>query len=241
VTIKTARDDLMDAMIDHCSLGGETAVEQIARHRLEPPSSVASDRIILPAAAPARHSVTATLRARRSARSYASRAISRGHLAAALTAGHRRDDADWRSELTAGVGLDFLVSALRVDGLDAGLYLSREAGKLEPIAVIDQRLTREIVVQAEFADAAALILAVGHLAAALHRHGGHGYRLLAVRAGSAIHAAWLASISVGLVGCPFGGVIDAPLRRLAGIDGDCRALLLGLAIGSPHDADVAGA
>ena len=75
------------------------------------------------------------------------------------------------------------------------LHLSIERSELCRVANLpDGRDAEELVMQREFADAPALLVITGNLAAALARHGSHGHRLLLTRAGAAGHAAWLAAL-----------------------------------------------
>ena len=85
--------------------------------------------------------------------------------------------------------------------------------------------------QAEFADAAAMLVIVGDLDDALGRYGDHGYRLLLLAGGATLHRCWLSATNVGLVGC----MCEAPFSRANGqslysLPHGCIGLL-GLALG----------
>ena len=141
----------------------------------------------------------------------------------------------WPTEVAAGLGVHLVLLAWRVPGLAAGAYAASPDGwsAVPPLPGFAPPVPREFVIQREFAEAPALLLAGGDLGAGLRRHGLHGHRLLAVRAAAALHTAWLATVAGGGYGCFFGGVVDEAVRRYAGADGDRRSLVVGLALGFP--------
>src|SRR5205807_911838 len=112
------------------------------------------------------------------------------------------DQRDWRCEREAGVALDLLFVSWRVFDLSPALYLylllSHQLLLIGDAPTPD--VDDDLVCQQEFTQAAALLLITGNLAAAMWRHGSNGYRQIILRAGAAVHRAWLSALSLGLVG-----------------------------------------
>jgi Nitroreductase family len=92
---------------------------------------------------------------------------------------------------------------------------------------------KDLAIQEEFMGAAALVIVLANLAGAVSAGRTHGYRQLLVRAGAAAHRAWLASLSLGLVGSVFAGLLPKALKNLAGTDGYSCAPLFAYAVGTP--------
>jgi len=171
----------------------------------------------------------ALLRRRTSVRTWARTPLAQEEVRTVVRAAGDADARLWPGEAAAGQGLELLLVAWRVAGLAPGLYAGlglERAGEL-PTGPAAQ----ELVLQVEYAEAPALVLVLGDLAAAEARHGCHGHRLALLRAGAAAHAGWLAALGAGLVGGVFAGLLPGPLRGLAGVDGASRAQLFALAIG----------
>lgn len=159
-------------------------------------------------------------------------AVEREAVLRACEAARRIDRAVWATS-AHHVPLRVLVAVRAVAGLDAGLFELAE-GELDPAGVERAGLSiGDMVLQPEFADAAAIILVVGPLATALARYGAHGYQTLLVRAGAACEAAWLSAVRDGLSGSIFAGFLPSGLRDLAGVDGYNDTQLLALALGHP--------
>jgi nitroreductase len=172
---------------------------------------------------------------RTAVRDYADTPLSSADLSAILAAADRMDSGGWPQERAAGVDLELYCAAWRVTGVDTGLYryLPRHSALCRVSSLPDGPQAEELVMQREFASAAALVVITGNLAAALARHGSHGHRLLLSRAGAAGHAAWLAALRLDLVGTVFAGLLPHVLRERAAADGYHRAALFAFAAGSP--------
>jgi hypothetical protein len=190
---------------------------------------------VLPAPASPRIALHDVLPERSAVRDYARTPLSGAGLSAIFAAADRMDARAWPAEREAGVDLELYCAAWRVTGVDTGLYRYRpERSELCRVASLpDGAEAEELVMQREFAEAAALLVITGNLAAALARHGSHGHRLLLSRAGAAGHAAWLAALRLDLVGTVFAGLLPNVLRERADADGYHRAALFAFAAGHP--------
>ncbi|MEV6847896.1 nitroreductase family protein [Actinoplanes sp. NPDC051411] len=189
----------------------------------------------LPAPSSPRSGLHDVLPERTAVRDYAATPLSGADLSALFAAADRMDARGWPAERAAGVDLELYCAAWRVTGVDTGLYRYRpEQSELCRVANLpDGPEAEELVMQEEFAKAAALVVITGNLAAALARHGSHGHRLLLARAGAAGHAAWLAALRLDLAGTVFAGLLPSVLRARAGADGYHRAALFAFAAGHP--------
>jgi hypothetical protein len=189
----------------------------------------------LPAPSSPRSALHDVLPGRTAVRDYAATPLSGADLSALFAAADRMDARGWPAERAAGVDLELYCAAWRVTGVDTGLYRYRpEGSELCRVANLpDGPEAEELVMQEEFAKAAALVVITGNLAAALARHGSHGHRLLLSRAGAAGHAAWLAALRLDLAGTVFAGLLPSVLRERAGADGYHRAALFAFAAGHP--------
>jgi hypothetical protein len=189
----------------------------------------------LPAPAAPRAALADVLPERTAVRDYAGTPVSGADLSALFAAADRMDARGWPAERAAGVDLELYCAAWRVTGVDTGLYryLPEQSGLCRVADLPDGPAAEELVMQREFAEAPALVVITGNLAAAVARHGSHGHRLLLARAGAAGHAAWLAALRLGLAGTVFAGLLPSVLRERAGADGYHRAALFAFAAGHP--------
>jgi hypothetical protein len=177
------------------------------------------------------------LETRRAVRAYTKQSISARNLATMLKAATEGDAADWPGAEYAAK-IELLVVAWRVEGLAQGIYRYLPAAhSLAPVGPApDQEAGgRDLVLQTEFADAAAIVLVTGELGAAVKQHGPWGHRNLLVRAGATGYRLWLASLAAGLSGTVFAGLLPRAAQRLAGLDGYRNAGLFAYAVG--HAAD----
>nr|BFE72184.1 hypothetical protein GCM10020092_054850 [Actinoplanes digitatis] len=189
----------------------------------------------LPPSAAPRAALDDVLLERTAVRDYAQTPLSAADLSAVLSAADRMDAGGWSAERAAGVDLELYCASWRVTGVDTGLYryLPGRSALCRVASLPDGPQAEELVIQREFARAAALVVITGNLAAALARNGSHGHRLLLTRAGAAGHAAWLAALRHDLVGTVFAGLLPHVLRERAAADGYHRAALFAFAVGRP--------
>jgi hypothetical protein len=217
---------LADTQLDAVAAGRRIPVPEELRRAPEDGPLIA-----LPAPASPRAALNDVLPERTAVRDYADTPLSGEDLSAMLAAADRMDADGWPAEQTAGVDLELYCVAWRVTGVDTGLYryLPQESALCRVASLPGGTEAEELVMQEEFAHAAALLVITGNLAAALARHGSHGHRLLLSRAGAAGHAAWLTALRLDLVGTVFAGLLPHVLRERAGADGYHRAALLAFA------------
>lgn len=193
--------------------------------------------IALPAPLRQSQPLAESLLARTSIRFYDKQAVGLEQVATILHTASSGDRRDWRAESEAGVDLQMLLVAWRVVDLAPAVY------RYEPVehalsfvgpAPDQQTEGTDLVLQTEFADAPIIVFLTGNLAAASARHGAWGHRQLLLRAGSAGHRLWLASLGVGLVGTVFAGFLPRAAQRIAGVDGYTNASLLAYSAGYLH-------
>jgi hypothetical protein len=172
---------------------------------------------------------------RTSIRDYAGTELPGADVSAIFAAADLMDARGWPEERAAGVDLELYCAAWRVSGVDVGLYryAPQQSGLIRVASLPEGPEAEDLVLQREFAHAAALLVITGNLAGALARHGSHGHRLLLSRAGAAGHAASLAALRLHLVGSVFAGLLPHVLRERAGADGYHRAALFAFAVGHP--------
>ncbi|MGN6611502.1 MAG: nitroreductase family protein [Angustibacter sp.] len=132
----------------------------------------------------------------------------------------------------AACPLQVFVLALRLDGLAPGAYRLDDDGRLWPLGDLGCP-TADLTIQAEFADAAAIVSLAGDLTAADAASGAHGYRQLMTRAGAAAYDMWLDAVALGWAGTVFAGFIPASVRLPLASDGTDRHQLFALALGHP--------
>ena len=236
VPVADERIQLLQRLLTDTRLDAEAA----GRPRLPVPAELrrapeGGPLTALPAPASPRSGLDEVLPERASVRDYAGTPLAGADLSAILAAADRMDAGGWPAERAAGVDLELYCAAWRVTGVDTGLYryLPQKSALCRVASLPDGPQAEELVMQREFASAAALLVITGNLAAALARHGSHGHRLLLTRAGAAGHAAWLTALRLDLVGTVFAGLLPHVLRERAAADGYHRAALFAFAAGSP--------
>ncbi|MEC4020248.1 nitroreductase family protein [Streptomyces sp. H27-D2] len=208
------------------------------RGALQAAGATHHDRTAAVAAPPSEQSLEAVLRRRSSVRTYAPQAVPVEVLAAVVERAAAFDRSAWPDH-DAGVELEFLVAARNVAGLSTGIHLySPTGGEFIRLADLpDGEAAGDLVLQLEFADAPAIVMTCGPMAASLDRHGEHGHRLLLTRAGAAAQTAWLTALDRGLVGSIFAGFLASALKPLVPADGYRSAQLLAFSCGYPLAAD----
>ncbi|MDT9689111.1 nitroreductase family protein [Streptomyces sp. P9(2023)] len=179
------------------------------------------------------HDLLTTLEHRRSLRGFSPEPLPAGLLADLMARALDLDgDLD---EDGAGCPLELTVVAHRLTGITPAIHrFDAAARSFTPVMDLPTGAARYgLTLQPEFSDAAAIISIGVPLDAAIHRHGGHGYRLLLTRAGSAAYAMWLDGVAHGLVGSVFAGFIPAAVRGPLLSDGTSRQQIFALALGLP--------
>ena len=139
-----------------------------------------------------------------------------------------------RDENEAAIALNLLVVAWRVRGLAPAIYYYQaESHSLLQIgaAPISKQARNNLTLQAEFAEAPAIVLITGNLAAACTRYGGWGHRQLLLRAGAAGHRLWLASVGIGLAGTTFAGFLPRAAQSIAWVNNSTNASLFAYSVG----------
>ncbi|MFI6499658.1 nitroreductase family protein [Nonomuraea typhae] len=203
-------------------------------HRALLTRAAVGESLSFPVADPPDVALSAILRARRSTRFFDDAAVPAPVLAGVVTRGLGDDADSWAAEQDC-CPLAADVVAFRVDGLAPAMYaLNPLPPSFTPLASLpSDEAMREMTIQSEFCDSAAIVAITGDVERASRRHGGHGYRQLMSRAGAAAYAMWLEAIGHGLVGTVFAGFIPASVRIPLDCDGASRHQLFALAVGSP--------
>jgi Nitroreductase family len=230
-------DLMIDSRLD--AAGARRPLTPVPAHLMPAPDQGPTTE--LPSPAPPRATLDEVLPGRVAVRDYGPEPITAAELSAIFAAAETMDAESWPGERDAGVRLEFFCAAWRVTGVGTGLYRylpGRDA--LRRVATLPTgQEAADLVIQTEFAQAAALLVITGNLAGSLDRHGSHGHRLLLSRAGAAGHAAWLAALRLRLAGTVFAGLLPHVLRERAGADGYHRAPLLAFAVAHPATATAA--
>jgi hypothetical protein len=194
-------------------------------------------RVALPAPLTQSSPLSESLLARTSIRFYDDRAVGLEQMATILHVASSGDRQDWLAESAAGIDLQLFIVAWRVENLAPAVYRyepDEHALSYVGPAPDQQAEGTNLVLQTEFAAAPIIVFLTGNLAAASARHGAWGHRQLLLRAGSAGHRLWLASLGVGLVGTVFAGFLPRAAQRIAGVDGYINASLLAYSTGYLH-------
>ncbi|GII62072.1 hypothetical protein Skr01_21570 [Sphaerisporangium krabiense] len=228
--------DLATELMTSFSAPPPARAGQVRRDR--PDRAGLGDTITFPVTGHPRSDLLSTLRRRHSTRFYSGEAVDARLLADVLARGLVDDADSWAAEHEC-CPLSLDVVAFRVDGLESGMYA------LDPLALSFTALAplpprealRDMTIQSEFCDSAAIITVTGDLEHAAETHGGHGYRMLMTRAGAAAYAAWLEAVACGLVGTVFAGFIPSSVRVPLHCDGSSRHQLFALALGTPAGAN----
>jgi len=198
-----------------------------ARKPAEPAPAAAP--VPLPAADP-EWTLSRALERRAAAYAYADAPVPAAKLHAVLRAGAR----------DAEPGVELHLFAWRVEGVAPGTYRFDPArGALVPLGPAPDpvRDGPGLLLQAEFAGAAALVFAVGDLGAAVEAEGGAGHRRLLMRAGAALQRAWMHAAGSGLAGCIFAAFYRRAVHARLGVDGLTRVAAAALALGLPTGED----
>jgi SagB-type dehydrogenase family enzyme len=187
-----------------------------------------------------------TIEARRSQREFGPDPIAGDELAALLHAGygvtHLLESPDGSGSLSlravpsggALYPLELYVAALRVDGLEAGLYhfdpllrsleIVRIGLGADHVAVLSTY--PEIV-----SSCSALLLVAAVFGRTRFKYGQRGYRFALLEAGHVGQNVVLAATALGLAAVPLGGFYDRPTDEFLGLDGVNESTLYTIAVG----------
>ncbi|AGT10942.1 nitroreductase family protein [Paracoccus aminophilus] len=147
---------------------------------------------------------------------------------------------DAQGALPARTTLWFAIPA-HIDAENQGIWRKGPTGELVRIR---QNLTSDELAQGmlqrSLADAPLTILITGRFHDAVDLWGARGYRELYARAGAAAMQALQVGLSLGLGGCPWGGISESAWGELLGIDRYTDCPLFGVSMGVPADAQTAG-
>ncbi|MFJ3029997.1 nitroreductase family protein [Curtobacterium sp. NPDC087080] len=212
-------------MTDRISIVSDlrTAADASAQRVGSPPQQVS--------AVPGSQELGRAMRYRSATTQFVDQPVERRHVDASAAAMTTMDAGLW-GDAAHSSPLRVLVACRRVVGVQPGLYEYVDGGLLRLDGDAEPLRMREMVLQPEFAEAGAILLAVGNLAGMTSRFGAHGHRMLLSRGGAACEAAWLTAVEFGLVGSIFAGFLPGALRQRTGIDGSSDLQLLALAIGA---------
>lgn len=239
---------LVDDLLHAYTAGPAGAVGPVPR-RLRPdlPDGPAHS-YPLPSPAPSLRSPQAVLEDRRTVRDFAATPLPGTVLAATLTAAREHDARTAPGEARAGNGLRPVVVIRRAAGFDPGVYGAEpEAPGADPdipdtepalnslrrYGPLTPRGWNCLFSDSQFASAPVLVLMVGSIGAAWHRHGAPGHLRLLRRAGSAAYAGWLAALRHGCDAGILGATLPSPeVSAAARLDPVSRRPLVALALGT---------
>jgi len=170
------------------------------------------------------------LETRRSCRAFSAKPIRRDHLLEAVAAALVADHVDWPAEWSANNRLDALLLVQSVEDLASGVYHYGD-----DLTALNRPVRPGFSLQSEFERSAAVVVFRGRLDRSVERHGGHGYRQLLVRGGSAGSTCALHAITYGLASCSFDAIVPEGIDGVAGTDGVRWAGLFAAALGYPRD------
>lgn len=200
---------------------------------LRPVTTPDTQRIALPAPIVRSRPLQDSLRRRMAFRMYDDAPLTLTELGTIFHAAYAGDQQDWPQEAAAGVDIQLLAVAWRVDGLEPAVW--RYEPNAHELSLIGRAPAEneadELTLQHEFTAAPVIIFITGNLAAACARYGEWGHRQMLLRGGAAGQRLWFASLGLGLVGSVFAGFLPRAAQRFAGIDGYLQASLLAFAVG----------
>lgn len=202
--------------------------------------------VALPAAPPPRTPFWETLEARRSARVFAERPLALDALASVLRAGYgitgTLDPADGAAPLPlravpsggALYPLEIYAAALRVDGLEPGLYhFDPGTARLETVrhGVAPEEVAALSTYPQIVRGCAALLLVAAVFWRTRFKYGLRSYRFALLEAGHVGQNALLAATALGLGAVPLGGFYDRLADEFLGLDGVDESTLYTIAVG----------
>ncbi|ALO09051.1 Nitroreductase [Streptomyces venezuelae] len=226
----------MDMLASFREQRGGAAATALAERRVPDPAAIGPTVTVDPYShRTVPHDLLTTLENRRSLRGFSQEPLPAGLLAGIMARALELDERDAAYAEEADCPLELTVVAHRLTGVTPAVHrFDAAASSFTPVMELPTGAARYgLTLQPEFSDAAAIISIGVPLDAAVHRHGGHGYRLLLTRAGSVAYAMWLDGVAHGLVGSVFAGFIPAAVRGPLLSDGTSRQQIFALALGLP--------
>jgi SagB-type dehydrogenase family enzyme len=187
--------------------------------------------------------VERAIAARRSVRSYTGEAVSRQELSRLLQFSYGRTDPRRHYRAVASGGalypLEVYAFALRVDGLEQGLYhYGAEHHELDVVRRCDRLEELKEAIWFEDIDidqAAVLLLITSVFQRSTLKYKDRGYRMILMEAGEVAQNLALVAGAMGLGACLVGGFHDDTVSRLLEIDGRDEAPLLPVVVGRRAD------
>ncbi|EME52546.1 nitroreductase family protein [Amycolatopsis decaplanina] len=207
----------------------EEVMTEFVRELQEQPAPPALGRLGGASWSPAAYAVA--LANRHGGRVYGPGEIDGEELADLLRRADRAGSLGWSEPGTGRLG--YLVLAQRVTGLAPGFHRFDPAGGFSEVAELPtDHPVDQMVLQAEFADAAAIGVVVGRTPHAVHELGAHGYRILLARGSAAVNEVWLGALAAGREACGFAGLIPHALTAHGRLDLREQVPLFTFAIGT---------
>jgi SagB-type dehydrogenase family enzyme len=132
--------------------------------------------------------------------------------------------------------LEIYLQAIRVNGLDPGLYhFDPEDFELDVIRTADATAhLKQCVFQPDLlGDAAVTLFISAVFFRSTFKYGDRGYRFILLEAGHLAQNALLAANSLDIAGAPLGGYLDREMDRFLGLDGLNESVIYMLLLGQP--------
>ena len=176
------------------------------------------------------------LRTRRSARDFTGRPLGLQRLAALLEAGYGVI-APGRRTVPSGGGLyplELYPVALRVDGLDAGVFHfdpPRHVLELVQAGDVAAELEATCPSLGPLAGEAAVVFVTAVFWRSRFKYGLRGYRFALLEAGHVVQNVLLAATELGVAALPLGGFYDTLVERLLGVDGVDESAVYAIVLG----------
>jgi SagB-type dehydrogenase family enzyme len=140
--------------------------------------------------------------------------------------------------------LEIYLQALRVDGLEPGLYhYDPEAHELDVLRRGDEtdRLAASVFQPGLLRAAAAAVFVSAVFFRSTFKYGDRGYRFVLLEAGHLAQNALLTAGATGLAAAPIGGYLDREVDRYLGLDGLTESVVYMLLLGEPAGGEPAEA
>jgi SagB-type dehydrogenase family enzyme len=231
----------------------ETVVEMMTQLRRVKPFADAPKVALPTQVPPSRQDFDDVLQARTSARAFGAGAVELAQLAKVLFMSYavtRTNEGThfprpFRIIPSGGAlyPLELYVNAVRVSGLDAGLYhYDSEDHSLDVLRVGDEteRISQFFFQPELAAGAAAIVFVSAVFFRSEFKYGDRAYRFVLLEAGHLGQNALLSAQEMGLAAATIGGFLDRDVDRHLGFDGLSESTVYVIMIGPPGDVDGSG-